>query len=435
MSGSEIRRDPPHVVILGGGFGGLNAALVLRRAPLRVTLIDRRNHHLFQALLYQVATAGLNPSDIAYPIRRIFRGWPNVTVLLADATAIDPAQKKVVLADGEVAYDHLIVATGATHSYFGRDEWAKHAPGLKSVEDALEIRKRILLAYEAAERTEDPELRRAWMTFVVVGGGATGVELAGAIGEISHHTLMRDFRRVDPTQARVLILEGGDRILAAFPPELSVKAVDQLRALGVEVRTGARVTAIDELGVKIGDERIASHTVLWAAGVQASPLAKSLGAPLDRAGRVKVQPDLTVPGRPEIHVIGDLAAFEQDGKPQSGVAPFAIQSGIHAAENVLRAVRGEALLPFHYLDQGSLATIGRASAVAKFGTRQLSGWFAWIAWLVIHIYKLIGFRNRLLVIFSWAWAYVTFERGARLITGPVGPLAPPAEKPPSPPPA
>ncbi len=423
MPGIDAPRDLTHVVILGGGFGGLYAARALARTPVRVTLIDRRNHHLFQALLYQVATAGLNPSDIAYPIRRVFRTQRNVTVLLGDAVEIRPAEKKVVLSDGEVAYDRLIVATGATHSYFGKDEWSQDAPGLKTLEEALDIRRRVLLAFEAAERISDPARRLEWLTFVIVGGGPTGVELAGALGEISRHALVRDFRNVDPAQAKVLILEGGPRILSTFPEDLSARAVEQLRALGVEVRTGARVTGIDATGVDVGAERIPARTVIWAAGVQASPLARSLGAPLDRAGRVKVLPDLTVPGSPDVFVIGDLADFEQEGKPCAGVAPFAIQSAIHTAENIARSLRGEPLVPFRYDDQGSLATIGRNSAVAVLGKRHLSGRLAWWAWLVIHIYKLIGFRNRFFVLLSWAWAYITFERGARLITGPVGPIA------------
>ncbi len=419
----------PHVVILGAGFGGLYAARALRDAPVRVTVIDRRNHHLFQALLYQVATAALNAADIAYPIRRVFRRQPNVTVLLGEAVRIDVDARRVHLADGELSYDFLIVATGATHSYFGRDEWARHAPGLKTLEEALDIRRRVLLAYEAAERVGDPVERRAYLNFVVVGGGPTGVELAGALGEISRYALHRDFRHVDPTQARILLLEGADRILTSFPPELSRNAVEQLARVGVEVHTGARVTGIDERGVTVGAERIEARTVLWAAGVQASPLGRTLGAPLDRAGRVKVERNLTIPGHPEVFVIGDLAAFEQDGKPQSGVAPFAIQGALHTAKNIGRALRKETLEPFVYDDQGSLATIGRAAAVAILGNVRLTGLTAWMAWLLIHIYKLIGFRNRLFVIAHWAWAYFTFERGARLITGPVGPVLTPRPAP------
>jgi NADH dehydrogenase len=401
----------PHVVILGGGFGGLYAAKALRKAPVRVTLVDRRNHHLFQPLLYQVATAALNPSEIAAPIRAVLRSQKNATVILAEARSVDRAARKVILDDGELGYDHLIVATGATHSYFGKDAWAAHAPGLKTIEDALEIRKRILLAYEAAEREPDEARRKAYLTFVVVGGGATGVELSGALVEISRFALARDFRNIDPRAARVLLLEGLPRILPGFPEGLSASARAQLERLGVEVRTGARVTELDAEGVALGAERIAARTVLWAAGVAASPL--------DRAGRVLVRPDLTLPDDAAVSVIGDLAALEQDGKPVPGVAPAAVQEGRHAVLNILRALRGEPGLPFRYTDKGSLATIGRKAAIADLGRIKLSGFVAWVAWLVVHIFFLIGFRNRFLVLFSWWWAYVTYERGARLITGPV----------------
>lgn len=409
----------PHVVIVGAGFGGLYAARSLARVPVRVTVIDRQNHHLFQPLLYQVAMAALNPADIAAPIRGILRRQRNATVLLGEAARIDPAGRRVVLADGaEIAYDYLIVATGATHSYFGRDDWAPFAPGLKTIDDALEIRRRVLLAYEAAERERDPERQRALLTFVVVGGGPTGVELAGSLVEIARFALARDFRRIDPQKARVVLVEALDRVLPPFAPDMSESARRQLEALGVEVRTGKKVTAIDARGVALDGERLEARTVLWAAGVAASPLARSLGAPLDRAGRVKVEPDLTVPGHPEIFVIGDLAAVAQDGgKNVPGVAPAAIQEGRHAASNVLRAIRGEPRRPFHYVDKGSLATIGRAAAVAQLGRVHLSGWIAWMAWLLIHIAYLIGFRNRAVVLLQWAWAWFTFERGARLITG------------------
>jgi NADH dehydrogenase len=405
------------VVILGGGFAGLNAARTLRRASVEVVLVDRRNHHLFQPLLYQVATAALNPSDIAAPIRRVVRNQRNCRVLLAEATAIDVAGRRVVLADGELPYDHLIVGTGATHSYFAHPEWAAFAPGLKSIEDALEIRRRVLLAYEAAERASDPETRRAWLTFVVVGAGPTGVELAGALCEIARHSLADDFRTIDPEDARVVLVEGGPRVLSAFPEELSPKAEAQLRGLGVEVRTGAQVTAIDADGVALGTERLQARTVLWAAGVAASPLARSLGVPLDRAGRVLVEPTLAIPGHPEVTVVGDLAVHQQDGKPVTGLAPIAIQEGRHAAKNVIRALRGDPALPFRYVDKGILATIGRAAAVGAIGPLELSGYVAWLAWLFVHILFLVGFRNRFLVVFSWAWTYVTYERGARLITG------------------
>jgi NADH:ubiquinone reductase (H+-translocating) len=414
MGGMEVR---PRVVIVGGGFGGLAAARGLARAPADVTLVDRKNYHLFQPLLYQVATAGLSPAEIAYPIRRILRRQGNARVLLGEAVAIDPAARRVRLADGEIAYDHLVLAAGAGHSYFGKDEWEALAPGLKTLEDALEIRRRVLAAFEAAEREEGAEARRQWLTFVIVGGGPTGVEMAGTLAEIARHTLALDFRRIDPRTARVILVEGGPRVLPTYPAGLSEKAKLQLEALGVQVWTGALVTAVDEGGVGIGDDRVAARTVVWAAGVQASPLARSLGAPLDRAGRVRIEADLTVPGRPDVFVIGDLAALEVDGRPVPGVAPAAIQMGTHAAANLLRALRGEPLAPFRYRDKGSLATIGRRSAVAVIGRLRLSGPLAWLAWLSIHIFFLIGFRNRFVVLFTWAWAYLTYDRSARLIVG------------------
>ncbi len=407
----------PHVVVVGGGFAGLHAAKALGGAPVRVTLLDRRNHHLFQPLLYQVATAGLNVGSIASPIRRVLRRQANTTVLLADVARVDPDRRTVVLADGEeVAYDHLIVAAGATHSYFGHDEWARHAPGLKTIEDALEIRRRIFYAYEAAERESDPVRRESWLTFVVVGAGPTGVELAGALGEIARHSLKNDFRNIDPRRSRIVLVEGADRVLPPFVPELSEEARRQLERIGVEIRTKAIVTGIDAEGVSIGADRIAARTVLWAAGVSANPIAKSLGAPLDRAGRVQVRPDLTVPGHPEIQVAGDLAAFSQEDRNVSGVAPFAIQTGRHAAANVERVLRGEAPQPFRYVDKGSLATIGRAAAVVDFGSLRYTGFIAWVIWLGAHILFLIGFRNRMLVLMEWAWSYWTYDRGARLIT-------------------
>ena len=410
----------PRVVILGGGFGGLYAARALRRAPVRLTIVDRHNHHLFQPLLYQVATAALSPGDIAVPIRRVLRHQRNATVILGEATAVDPAARKVILADGVVSYDFLIVATGAAHSYFGHDDWAPYAPALKTIEDALAIRRRILLAFEAAERAGDPETRRACLTFVIVGGGPTGVELAGAVAEIGRHILRKDFRSIDPASARVVLVEAGPRILAAFDPRLSGKAARALERLGAEVVTRSPVTSIDASGVALGDRRIASRNVLWAAGVAASPIARSLGVPLDRAGRVPVAPDLTLPGHPEVQVIGDLASLQQDGRPVPGVAPAAKQMGRHAARNILRALSGRPAGPFRYHDAGSLATIGRAAAVAQFGRVRLSGLPAWLAWLVIHIYFLIGFRNRLLVVLQWAWLYLRYESGARLITGEAG---------------
>ncbi|WP_437759293.1 NAD(P)/FAD-dependent oxidoreductase [Sorangium sp. So ce1389] len=407
-----------HVVILGAGFGGLYAARALRREPVRVTVVDRRNHHTFQPLLYQVATAGLNASDIAAPIRRVLRKQKNTSVLLAEATAIDPAQKKVIFEDGELGYDTLVLAAGASHSYFGHDEWATFAPGLKTVEDALEIRRRVLLAFEAAEREPDPARRSAWLTFVVVGAGPTGVELAGALSELARHTLVREFRHINPCRARIILLEGAGQVLPSYVPELGEKARKQLAALNVDVRTGCLVTGIDEEGVSIGDRRIEARTVLWGAGVAASGIARTLGVPLDRAGRVLVQPDLTVPGHEDIYVIGDLASLKQeDGTPVPGVAPAAIQEGRHAARNIARTLRGQPRLPFRYRDRGSMATIGRAAAVADFGRLKLSGFLAWLAWLVVHVLFLIGFRNRFMVLFSWAVSYLTYERASRLITG------------------
>lgn len=408
----------PHVVIVGGGFGGLYAAKALARDPVRVTLVDRRNHHLFQPLLYQVATAGLNPGDIAAPIRHVLRRQRNTTVLLAEATAIDVAGRRLVLADGALEYDHLILAAGATHSYFGQDAWAAHAPGLKSIEDALEIRRRVFFAYERAERESDPSAQAAWLTFVVIGAGPTGVEMAGALAEIARHALSQEFRHIDPGRARVILLEGADAVLPPYPDPLRERAREQLQALGVEVRTGSRVTAIDEGGVTLAAERIASRTVVWAAGVQGAPIARSLGVPLDRAGRVRVQPDLTLPGHPELQVIGDLAFLEQDGQPVPGVCPAAIQQGRHAAENVRRALRGQPPAPFRYVDKGSFATIGRGAAVGDvYGRLRLSGVPAWLAWLGIHIFFLIGFRNRAVTLFQWAYSYFTWRRGVRLITG------------------
>ena len=406
-----------HVVIVGAGFGGLTCAQALDDPAVQVTLLDRRNHHLFQPLLYQVATGALNPSSIAMPIRRVFRDQRNVTVLLGEVLEVDTAARRVVLTEGPVAYDELVIATGATHSYFGKDAWAPFAPGLKSLEDALDIRRRIFLAFEEAERTDDLQARAAFLTFVVVGGGATGVELAGALSEIARQVIDRDFRRIEPREARVVLVEGAPRVLPPFAPDLSASAQAQLERLGVEVRTGALVTDLDAQGVTLGAERIAARTVLWAAGVAASPLARTLGVPLDRAGRVPVQPDLSIPGHPEVFVIGDLAAFTQDGKLLPGVAPVAMQQGRHVAASIQRRVRGDAARPFVYVDRGSMATIGKAAAVADLRGLHLSGLPAWLAWLGVHIMFLIGFRNRFLVLLDWAWSYAFFERGARLITG------------------
>jgi NADH dehydrogenase len=409
--------ERPRVVVIGGGFGGLTAAQALASLPVDVTLVDRRNHHVFQPLLYQVATAGLSPAEIAAPIRHVLRRQRATRVLLGDVRAVDLEQKRVRLETGELAYDYLIVAAGATHSYFGHDPWAAHAPGLKTIEEALEIRRRVLLAFEEAEREEDAERRRAFLTFVVIGGGPTGVEMAGAFAEIARHTLAREFRRIDPASARIVLVEAGPRVLPAYPEDLSQRAQRQLEALGVQVWTGSPVSDVGPGGVQIGADRLATRTVVWAAGLQGSPLARTLGAPLDRSGRVRVLPDLTLPGHPEAAVIGDLAALEQDGKLVPGVAPAAMQMGAHAARNIERSLRGEPLLPFRYRDKGSLATIGRSRGVASIGKLRLSGLVAWLAWLMIHIFFLIGYRNRLMVMLEWAWAYVTYDRSARLIVG------------------
>lgn len=406
----------PHVVILGGGFAGLAAARALRRAPVRITIVDRRNHHLFQPLLYQVATAALNPADIAYPIRSVLRTQQNARTLLARVTGVDLERRTVLLADGELPYDGLLVATGASHSYFGKDEWEAWAPGLKTVEDALEIRRRVLSAFEAAERLPDDSRLLETLTFVVVGGGPTGVELAGALSEIGRLTVAKDFRRFDPRRLRVVLVEGTDRVLPPYSPRLSQDAKLQLERLGVEVRTSSRVTRIDGSGVWLGDEHIPARTVLWAAGVAASPLGRSLG-PVDKAGRVLVAPDLSVPGRPEVFVAGDLMSLMQDGRPLPGIAPVAIQSGRRAAKNLEARLAGRATTPFRYLDKGSLATIGRAAAVGQIGRFEVRGFFAWWLWWLVHIAYLVGFRNRIVVMLGWAWQYFAFSRGARLITG------------------
>ena len=409
----------PHVVVIGGGFGGLATARGLANADVDVTLIDRHNHHLFQPLLYQVATAALTPSDIAYPIRAALAKQKNTRVLLADAKRIDVAARTIELDDGELHYDYLVLATGATHSYFGKDEWAPLAPGLKSVEDALEIRRRVFLAYEAAEREADPAAQRAWLTFAVVGGGATGVELAGALGEIGLHTLAHDFKRIDSTRVRVVLFEGGPRVLPAYPPKLSEAARQSLEHRRVEVRLNTLVSEIDERGIVAGGERIEARTVLWAAGVKASPLGGDLGVARDRAGRVEVEPDLSVPGHPEIFVIGDLARMvDKDGAQVPGVAQGAIQGGRHVAA----IIAGEPRTPFRYHDKGNMATIGRASAVVATKRFALSGVMAWLLWWIVHIFFLVGFRNRALMMMHWAWSWLTFKRGARLITGPVGKL-------------
>ncbi|HSY79263.1 MAG TPA: NAD(P)/FAD-dependent oxidoreductase [Verrucomicrobiae bacterium] len=420
----------PHIVIIGGGFGGMAAARALKRAPIRLTMVDRRNHHLFQPLLYQVATAALAPSDIASPIRRILRRQRNASVILGEASSFDTRRKIVQLLDGEVAYDFLIVASGATHSYFGHDEWLEPAPGLKTLEDAVEIRRRVLVAYEAAEREVDAAEVANWMTFVVIGGGPTGVEMAGALAEISRRVLERDFRKIDPGKARIILIEAGPKVLPAMSPESSASARRQLERLGVEVITDSPVTAVDDRGVVHGGTRLDSRTVIWAAGVAASPLGKTLGADvkLDRAGRVIVNQDLSVPGADGVFVIGDLASIKSDGKPVPGLSPAAMQEGRHAAKNIVRLIRGEPTLPFHYLDKGTLATIGKAAAVADIAGLHLSGLVAWLMWLFVHILFLIGFRNRFVVVVEWAWTYVRNDRGARLITGDVEPLLERGEK-------
>ncbi len=411
----EERSTRPCVVIVGAGFGGLYAAKILRHEPVDVLLLDRNNYHLFQPLLYQVATSALSAPDIARPIRTILRGSANTTVLLGDVRAIDSEGRRVLLADDAYSYDYLILAAGTTNSYFGREGWAPHAPSLKTLADAFEIRRRMLLAFESAERETDPELRRPWQTFVIVGAGPTGVELAGALREIATKTMVRDYRHSDPERTRVVLVEAADRVLPQFPEELSRKARRMLERVGVEVRTGSLVTRVEADGIELGDERIRAKTCIWAAGVKAAPLTKSLGVECTPDGRVLVESDLSVPGRPEIFVVGDLAALRQDGEWIPGMAPAAIQEGQHAAQNVRRALRGEAARPFRYKDRGTLATIGRAAAVARIGRLKLGGFGAWVLWLVVHIAWLIGFRNRLIVLFEWAWAYFTNQRSARVI--------------------
>ncbi len=406
------------MIIAGGGFGGLYAARALRDVRVRITLLDRKNHHVFQPLLYQVATAALSPGDIASPIRWILRRQANVEVLLAELRRVDASRRTVILTDGEMGYDYLILATGATHAYFGHDEWRALAPGLKTLEDALEIRRRVLLAFEHAEREADPDRRRALLTFVVIGGGPTGVELAGALAEISRQSLARNFRHFDPGSARVLLMEGGPAVLTTFPEPLRDAAREHLEQLGVEVRTGSVVTRVAENGVETAEEFITAATVLWAAGVAASPLGATLGVAIDRAGRVLVGQDLTVAGHPEVFVVGDLASRAgPEGKPLPGVAQVAIQMGKHAARNIERGIVGQPYAPFRYRDLGNMATVGRASAVADFGWLRLRGWVAWMAWLFVHILNLIGFRNRIVVLVQWAWAYFSYQRAVRLITG------------------
>jgi NADH dehydrogenase len=409
----------PRIVIVGSGFGGLNAAQSLAHLPVHITVIDRQNFHTFQPLLYQVATAGLSPGEIAAPIRSILRSRKNVAVFMAEVTGFDLARRVVKTSDSEVPYDYLIVAAGAAHSYFGHDEWEPYAPGLKTIEDALEIRRRVLLAFELAERQAASGEPATPLNFVVVGGGPTGVELAGTLAEISRHALTHEFRSIDPARTHILLLEGGPRVLPAYAEDLSRSAEEQLHRLGVEVRTSTVVTNIEPGAVDAGNTRLPATVILWAAGVAASSLGKSLGAPIDRAGRVLVEPDLSLPGHPEIFVIGDLAALKDEhGKLLPGVAPVAIQEGRFVAKVIREETRSRTRPPaFHYWDKGSLATIGRAAAVAQFGRIHISGFIAWLSWLFVHIFFLIGFRNRLLVFIQWAWSYVTYERGSRLITG------------------
>jgi NADH:ubiquinone reductase (H+-translocating) len=409
--------QPPHVVIVGGGFGGIAAARALTRAPVRVTLVDRHNYHVFQPLLYQVAMAGLSPGDIASPIRWMLKRAERVRVLLADAREVETARRSVRLDDGEIEYDFLILAAGAAHGYFGHDDWEALAPGLKTLDDALTMRRRVLLAFERAEREPDDGARRRLLTFVIVGGGPTGVELAGALAELSGHTLARQFRSFDPKDARVILVEAGPDLLPMYPPALRAAAERSLARLGVEVRKGAPVTGVDARGVTMGDRRIDAGTVLWAAGVSASGIARGLGAPLDRAGRVLVTADLSVPGHPEIFAVGDLAALVQGGELLPGVAQVAIQQGRHAARVIACAIEGRPRPPFRYVNYGNMATIGRAAAIADLGWIRLSGWPAWVAWLFLHIMKLVGFRNRLGVLLQWTWAYFTYQRSVRLITG------------------
>ncbi len=419
VTGPGARQQTPQVVILGGGFAGLYAAKALKDAPVQVTVIDRRNHHLFQPMLYQVATAALNPSDIASPIRSILRHSRNTEVVLAEVKAVDVEGREVKLTDGtSVKYDYLLVATGARHSYFGHDEWESLAPGLKSLEDALEIRRRVLLAFERAERETDTIRRHAYLTFVVVGGGPTGVEMAGAVAEIRRYALRRDFRHIDPREATVLLLEGGPRLLTTYPSSLGEEAKLELRKLGVEVRTETLVTEIRPGSVVAAGWVIPAQTVIWAAGNTASPILRTLGAPLDRAGRAIVEPDCTIPGHPEVFVLGDAAAFDHDpGGTLPGICPVAIQMGEYAGRTIEGDIAGRTRRSFSYWDRGQLAVIGRGQAVADIWKLHFGGFLAWLTWIFVHIFFLIGFRNRLLVLLEWAWSYFTFGRGARLITG------------------
>lgn len=416
-SPKEGVKRKPHVVIVGAGFGGLQAAKRLRRDDITLTIIDRRNHHLFQPLLYQVATAALAPSNIAVPIRPIFRNDPNVKVLLSEVKSVTPEEQLLELTTQTIHYDYLVLAAGAKTSYFGHDEWARDAPGLKSLEDAVEIRKRVLSAFELAERCQEPEEQRALMTFVVIGGGPTGVEMAGAIAEMARFTLAKDFREINPGDATIILAEGGDRLLPGLDPKLSRYARGALERLGIDVRTKTFATAINAERVRLGQETLPARTIIWAAGVQASSLGRTLGVELDRMGRVPVKEDLSLPGHREIQVIGDLARFQNaDGSILAGVSPVAIQQGKHAAENIRRMIAGRKPLPFRYWNKGMMATIGRNSAVADIRLFQLTGFPAWLAWVFLHIMYLVGFRNRVVTFFEWAYAYFSFSKGSRLIT-------------------
>jgi NADH dehydrogenase len=413
----ESLTKAPHVVIIGGGFGGLYCAKALKRAPVRVTVIDRRNFHLFQPLLYQVATASLSPSDIAHPIRAVLRKHRNTEVWMGEVRDIDVHGRRIIMEEGVVPYDYLVVATGATHAYFGHDEWAPLAPGLKTIDDATELRRRFLHAFEEAEREADAAARQTQLTFIIIGGGATGVELAGAMAEIARKVIPKDFRAIDTASARILLLEGGARVLASYPEDLSASAQRQLEKLGVEVRTNALVTKVDNNCVWVGDECITAHNVFWAAGVAASPLGASLGAKLDRAGRVLVDADCSVREHPEVFVVGDLAHFEEKGQMLPGVCQVAMQMGTHAARMIKADLQNQPRKVFKYFDKGNMATIGRASAVADIHGLRFGGFLAWILWVFVHILYLIGFRNRILVMVQWAWAYVGQQRSNRLITG------------------
>lgn len=416
-SDGQTKSRVPHVVVVGAGFGGLRVARALGHTPVKVTVIDRNNYHLFQPLLYQVATAGLSPADISAPIRHILRKQKNTTVLMAEVTGVDLQQQLVFTPDSSISYDYLVIATGASHSYFGHDEWAPYAPGLKTIVDATSLRRKVLLAFEAAEMETDPDKVRELLTFVLIGGGPTGVEMAGAIAELAHKALATDFRHIDPTAARIILVEALPRILPAFPEDLSEKAKSALNHLGVEVRTSSPVEGVNEDGVEIAGNHLATRNVIWTAGVAASPAGAWLHAEVDRAGRVKVQPDLSLPEHPNVFVIGDTASLIQDGKPLPGIAPVAMQEASYVASLIEQKIAGKtAAQPFHYHNKGNLATIGRSYGLADLGWLRFGGFIGWVLWLAVHIFFLIGFRNRVIVLFQWAWAYLTFQRGARLIT-------------------